>query len=207
MGETSFRDERLGRFLERVAAKDPAPGGGAAAGVAAAMAASLVAMAARFSTNQLEDAQGLAEVADRLRERALELADQDAAAYPEVRAAYRLPKEPDPDARRARIKAALEHATEIPLQIARAAAETAVLAQKLEDGGNPNLRGDAATATLLAGAAVRASAALVELNVRFGKLEGDWLDRSAELLATLGDARPNPALCRVMPVVRQNSAQ
>ncbi len=188
MGETSFRDERLGRFLERVAAQDPAPGGGAAAGVAAAMAASLVAMAARFSTNQLDDALSLAEAAGGLREQALDLADQDAAAYGEVRAAYRLPKEPDPGARRARINAALEHATEIPLQIARAAAETATLARRLEEGGNPNLRGDAATATLLAGAAVRASVALAELNVRFGKLEGDWLDRSARLLASLGDA-------------------
>jgi formiminotetrahydrofolate cyclodeaminase len=40
-----------------------------------------------------------------------------------------------------------------------------MLAAELVERGNPNLRGDAATAALLAEAAIRASANLVEINL------------------------------------------
>jgi len=42
-------DRPVGEFLELLAARVPAPGGGAAAAVTGAMAAALAAMAARFS--------------------------------------------------------------------------------------------------------------------------------------------------------------
>jgi methenyltetrahydrofolate cyclohydrolase len=184
-----FRDEPLGRFLELLASEEPTPGGGsAAAGSAAAaavaLAAALVALVGRLSTKQLDDAPAVVAGADGLRRRALALADEDAAVYGEVRAAYALPKDSDPEGRRRRIRQALERATAVPLGITQAASETAVLAWRLVQLGNPNLEGDAVTAGLLARAAAQAAATLVELNVRTGKLDGDWLDRSAGYLAT-----------------------
>ena len=65
-----------------------------------------------------------------------------------------------------------------------------MLASRLVEHGNPNLEGDALTALMLARAAAQASATLVALNVRAGKLEGDWLDRSATYLAVAGAAPP-----------------
>ena len=162
----------------------PAAGSVAAAG--AALAAALVAMVGRLSTRQLDDAPAVVATADNLVRQALMLADDDATAFGEVRTAYALPKDVDPEGRRRRIRQAFERATEVPLEIAHVASEAAVLASRLVRDGNPNLEGDAVTAALLARAAARSGAALVESNVRTGKLEGDWLDRSAAYLARAG---------------------
>lgn len=192
---SSFRDEPLGRFLELVASEEPTPSGGSvaagsAAAATAALAAALVAMVGRLSSKHLDDAPAIVAGADRLLRQALALADEDAAVYGEVRAAYALSKEVDPEGRRRRIRQALERATEAPLEITHVASEIAVLASRLVQNGNPNLEGDAVTAVLLARAAAQAAATLVELNVRTGKLEGDWLDRSAAYLAMAGTASP-----------------
>jgi formiminotetrahydrofolate cyclodeaminase len=195
LDRSSFRDEPLGRFLELVASEEPTPSGGsAAAGSAAAaavaLAAALVAMVGRLSIKQLDDAPAVVASADGLLRQALALADEDATVYGEVRAAYALPKEVDPEERRRRIRQALERATDVPLEITHVASQAAALASRLVQDGNPNLEGDAVTAVLLARAAAQASATLVGLNVRTGKLEGDWLDRSAAYLAMAGDAPP-----------------
>lgn len=186
MTDFRFRDEPLGRFLDLVASDAPAPGGGAVAAVAAALAGGLVAMVARLSPRHLADATAVVAEADRLRERALAVADDDADAYQEVGAAYGLPK--DADGRKDRIRAALQRATDVPLEVARVASEAAALGSSLVEGGNPNLRGDAVAAVLLAEAAARGAATLVELNVALGRLEGDWLHRSAGYVAAAADA-------------------
>jgi methenyltetrahydrofolate cyclohydrolase len=183
VSDLPFRNEPLGRFLELIASDRPAPGGGAAAAVTAALAAGLVAMVARFSERQVEDAAQMAAQADRLRARAVELADEDAQAYQNVLAAYRLPK--DDEQRVDRIATALQRAAEVPLEIARIGAEGVTMARRLADAGNPNLRGDAVIAAQLAEAAVRGGVELVELNVQLGGLRGDWLDRTAECLSAV----------------------
>jgi formiminotetrahydrofolate cyclodeaminase len=59
--------------------------------------------------------------------------------------------------------------------------DVASLAAELVEHGNPNLRGDAATAALLAEAAVRATANLVEINL--ATREGDErIERARELV-------------------------
>jgi methenyltetrahydrofolate cyclohydrolase len=179
MPPTSLRNETLERFLERLASPEPAPGGGGAAAVATALAAALVEMAAGLSTDQVAEAAGVGSTAAGIRQRALTLADEDAAAYGRVLAAYRLPREHDPEGRRRAIRESLEGATAVPLEIAGLAADVAGLGDRLVAGGNPNLEGDAAAAVFLAQAAARAAARLVELNVAQGNLEGDWRDRAA----------------------------
>ncbi|MGH8990541.1 MAG: cyclodeaminase/cyclohydrolase family protein [Acidimicrobiia bacterium] len=198
MDRTSFGEESLSRFLELVASDQPTPSGGSvAAGSAAAttvaLAAALVAMVGRLSGKQLDEAPAIVAGAESLLRRALALADEDATAYGEVRAAYARPKEADPDGRRRQIRQAFERATEVPLEITHLASETAAAASRLLQDGNPNLEGDAVTAVLLARAAAQAAATLVELNVSLGQLEGDWLDRSAAYLASAGVALPGPS--------------
>jgi methenyltetrahydrofolate cyclohydrolase len=135
-------------FLEEVAARTPAPGGGAVAAMAGASAAALVSMAARFSSSD-----ALAAAGDELRARLVQLADDDAAAYTAVLAARG-------EAR----KEAMRVATDVPRAIASAAAEVATLAHGLVSSGNPNLLGDARVAEILAEAAGRAAGVLVEIN-------------------------------------------
>lgn len=135
-------------FLDEVAARTPAPGGGAVAAMTAASAAALVSMAARFS-----DADDVAATGDELRARLVQLAADDAAAYQQVLATRG-------EARRA----AMLVATDVPKSIAATAREVATLAQGLAATGNPNLLGDARVAELIAEAAAKAAGVLVEIN-------------------------------------------
>lgn len=127
------------------------------------MAAALVEMAARFS-----DAQDTAGRAETRRGECLRLAKQDADAYAAVLAT------------RGQARAeALSRAAEVPLRVAETAAEIAELGAALVERGNPNLRGDAVTAVLLAEAAARAAANLVEINLQAG--EDDRVERGRAL--------------------------
>ena len=178
----------LGRFLDMVASREPAPGGGASAAVAVALAAALTGMAARFSMDRLADAETIADKAEELRGKVMPLAQADAAAYGRVLDAYRTPHD-DEGGRRRRIREALSEAADVPLSIAEVGAEVAGDAARLAEEGNPNLRGDAVTATVLAGAGVRAAATLVEINISAGGADDDRLSRVDQLLATTAAAR------------------
>jgi formiminotetrahydrofolate cyclodeaminase len=175
-------------LLDRLAAKQPAPGGGAAAAITAAMAAGLLGMAARLSTAQLIDSAGRAAYVDRVRGQLAALAERDVEAYQAVLAAFALPREPDPEVRRRQIRRTLERAARVPTEIAEAASGIAAEAVELAKRGNPNLRGDAFTAATLAAAAARAAAELVRLNVELGELGGDLADRAAHAAAVATDA-------------------
>ncbi len=158
----------VSELLDGLAAATAAPGGGGAAALATAMAAGLVAMAGRFAARagSPEPADfALVARADELRRQAAPLADLDAAAYGDFLAAVRLPRQADPGRREAAVTAALGRAVAVPLRIATIAAEVAGLAARIAASGNPRLRGDAATAALLAGAAARAAAVLVAENL------------------------------------------
>ncbi len=200
----SFLDQPVRGFLDQVAARTPAPGGGVAAAVTGAMAAGLVAMAARFSGRQLPSAGDLADQADKLRLMAEQLADMDARAYTTVLEAFRPPAEArlpaeagqpgeagqcrEPQPREARRREALLGAALVPLEIAGIGARVAQLAVRVAQGGNPNLRGDAVTGALLAAASARSAASLVDINVRLGGLDPELSQRAAQAVADAGDA-------------------
>jgi methenyltetrahydrofolate cyclohydrolase len=174
---SSLLDQPVQRFLDQLAARTPAPGGGGAAAVTGAMAAVLVAMAARFSVRQLPGAGELADQADTLRRMAAQLPDMDARAYTAV-------LEAGPGQR----PEALLGAALVPLEIAGIGARVAALAAQLAEAGNPNLRGDAVTGALLAAASARSAACLVDINVRLGGLDPELSQRAARAAADAGDA-------------------
>jgi methenyltetrahydrofolate cyclohydrolase len=184
----NYAELPLGRFVDMVASREPAPGGGASAAVAVALAAALTAMAARFSADHLADAETIADRAEELRNRVMPLAQADAAAYGRVLDAYRTPRDDD-EKRRRRIREALSEAADVPLSIAEVGVEVAGNAARLVEEGNPNLRGDAMTAAALAKAGVRAAATLVEINVSAGGADDDRLSRVDQLLATMAAAQ------------------
>jgi len=98
-----------------------------------------------------------------LRARALELAERELSSYAPVLEASRLPK--DDPTRKELLDQALSEAANPPLEIARVAAEVEQRASDLATRGNRSLEGDANTAAELAGAARRAAARLVEVNL------------------------------------------
>src|SRR6185312_868481 len=141
------------------------------------MAAGLVAMAARFSAARLPGAGELADQADELRRRLAQLAEEDAQAYAAVLAS-----------RGSERKKALLGAAMIPLEIAGIGARLALVAARLAETGNPNLRGDAVTGAVLAAASARSAACLVEINVGLGGLEPDLSRRAARAAADASNA-------------------
>ena len=186
---SSFLDEPVRGFLDQLAARTPTPGGGGAAAVTGAMAAGLVAMAARFSARQLPEAGELAEEADRLRRRLAQLAEEDAQAYAAVLEALRGPGEAGSgEQRETQWREALLGAAIVPLEIAEIGAQVALMAARLAETGNPNLRGDAVTGAVLAAASARSAACLVEINVRLGDLDPGLSRRAAQAAADAGDA-------------------
>lgn len=192
--DASYLRDRLDGFLDLVAAHTPAPGGGSVAAIATALAASLVAMTARYSGEQLSGAEELVEDADRLRQRAADLADADADAYQAVLAAQ-LNRDGDSTDRREHIRATLRQASEVPLELAEIAAQTAQHAALLAVAGKPSVRADAATALLLADAAARSAAHLVRVNIESGGLDEELVRRAERCASSTREAvRGVPAI-------------
>jgi formiminotetrahydrofolate cyclodeaminase len=154
------------------------------AAIAVALAAGLAGMAARLSTGQLADALELADRADDSRRRVAPFARADAESYKRVLDSYREPEE----TRTARVRDALSGAADVPLAVAEAGSEVANIASRLVQEGNPNLRGDALAAVLLAGAGVRAAAALVGINLSTANVDDDRLGRANSLVDTTAAA-------------------
>jgi methenyltetrahydrofolate cyclohydrolase len=178
---TPSLEQPVGQFLDQIAARSPAPGGGGAAAMTGALAAGLAAMAARFSAAQLPDAGELAARADHLRHRAAELVDEDAHAYGAVLDAFALPR--DAAGRDQQVRAALDRAAAVPEEMTQLGAQVAELAARLAVAGNPNLRGDSLTAALLAEASARSAACLVDINVTLGGLDKEVSLRAAHNVA------------------------
>ena len=176
-----FSEQSVAELCVTVSAETSAPGGGSVAALVVGLAASLTAMAARFSTDQWEDAAGAVAQAEALRARALPLADEDARAYENFLLARRMPENVEPEARDAAIGDALSRAADVPLAIAETALDVASLACELAERGNPNLRGEAATAVLLAEAAARATTNLVEINLAIREGD-DRVERAREVV-------------------------
>ena len=79
-----MRDDTIAAFLDQLAARVPAPGGGATAALHAAQAAALIAMVARYSHGARYNAELMDRIiteADELRQDALALAEADAEAF------------------------------------------------------------------------------------------------------------------------------
>lgn len=168
---TSYLDRSVREFLELIAQRSPAPGGGAAAAVTVSLAVGLVSMAAAFSP-ELAEGDRLAEDTRQLRQRIAALADADAAAYQDLMSARAGSAGP-----RA-LREALHRATAVPLEIAECGAQAARAAARLAEHGREQLRGDAATGAFLAEAAVRAAARLVEINAAQGDGDPELVNRA-----------------------------
>lgn len=159
-------------FLEATAAGSATPGGGAVASLAGALCAALAGMVARLTIGRKKyaavDAQmkDIAARADELRGKLTESISADSAAFEEVMAAMRLPKE-TPDelaARHEQIQTATRHATSIPLHTARLCLEVLGLVQFVAAQGNVNAMSDAASAAFMARAAIEAAGMNIRIN-------------------------------------------
>jgi formiminotetrahydrofolate cyclodeaminase len=176
-----MRTDTIETFLAQLAARVPAPGGGATAGLQAAQAAALVAMVARYSdsakfADHADEIATITATADRLRENALDLAEEDAAAFTAVTTAYGLPKgTPDEAvARSAAIAKALVTAAHVPAKVIAVAEQVLSLAEQLLPIGNRTVVSDVAAAAEAARAAATTARVNVEINLGGIKDPANW---------------------------------
>ena len=175
-----MRDDTIETFLDQLAARVPAPGGGATAALHAAQAAALLAMVARYSDGPRYDAELMNRIsteADGLREDALALAEADAEAFGAVAAAYQLPRETEAERqdRSASISSALAGAARPPADVVRTALLLVSLAEELLPAGNRNMVTDLAAAAVAARAAAVTARLFIEINLK-GITEAVLLD-------------------------------
>lgn len=158
-------------LLDAVAGGVPGPTGGWSAAVAVGLGAALAEMAAQASRRHLPDSAQLAARAHRLRDRAVELAEADVAAYGKVRDAGGPGPATDAAPGNVGLSTALAEAADVPLAVAGLGAEVTALATRLATHGNPALGADARTGAQLAEAGARAAAELVAVNTAAGDLD------------------------------------
>ena len=204
-----MRDETIGSFLTRLAARSAAPGGGAAGALHAAQAAALLAMVARFSDGPRYDAETVGRVraaADGLADEGIGLATADSSAFEKVIAAYALPRD-TPEAKAARsaaISDAMAGAARPPADLMAASVRLVGLAEELLPVANKNVISDIAAAA----AAITAAAVTARVNIETN-LAGiedpalaDELAATAELADTVTDRAD-----RVITAVREELAK
>lgn len=166
----SFSDQSFDALLGSVAAKTPAPGGGAVASAVGALSAALAGMVVAYSVgkkNLAEHQHLLDETTHRLeraRELMLGLAAEDMAAYTVLN---ELGKLPETDARRAaEYLPALRTAVQIPMAVVAASVDLLRLFDTLATRTNRYLRSDLGIAAVLADATARSSRWNVLINSR-----------------------------------------
>ncbi|MCD6540115.1 MAG: cyclodeaminase/cyclohydrolase family protein [Candidatus Omnitrophica bacterium] len=153
--------EKFSEYLEDLAEKLPAPGGGSASGLVACLGIALLEMSCNFTVGKPKYKEVEAEIKEileklvSLRGRLEELIDEDVFSYQELSLAYRL-KEKE------KIQSALKKAIEVPLKICGFSLEGLRLSKIILEKANPNLITDTGGGVLFLTAGFNSA----ELNVR-----------------------------------------
>jgi formiminotetrahydrofolate cyclodeaminase len=186
----SFRDMTVECFLEELASKSPAPGGGSASAIAAAMGAGLVSMVVALTeTGEMpeDDSARIKQTglrAEALRAELLRCADEDTAAFNAVMAAYRMPRKTDEEkrTRREAIQTGLKGAANAPMKTLELAMEGLHLAAYMAQKGNKNAVSDAGVGAQLFNAAACGAIFNIEINLSSIK-DADFVSRARAKVA------------------------
>ncbi|MBU1124736.1 MAG: cyclodeaminase/cyclohydrolase family protein [Candidatus Omnitrophica bacterium] len=146
-----YKDRALKEYLDDLAARLPAPGGGSAAAMSAAMGVSLVSMVINFTLGKPKYAryekelqQSLAQ-SEQLREEFMRLVDLDVTAYKSKN---------------------LRNSLDVPFMVCRLCLEGIKLCPALIRKGNRNLLSDVAVAAIFLESAFASAFANVEINLK-----------------------------------------
>jgi formiminotetrahydrofolate cyclodeaminase len=168
-----LKDLTISEFLEQTASAEPLPGGGCTAALSAALAAGLTEMVANLTIGRKEfqavedEMKKIAHAAADLRKKLQNDIDNDAQAYREVLAAFKLPKNTDGEKkqRSSAIQQAFKTAATVPLGVARDALKIMDLASRAISQGNQNALSDGAVGVLASRTAALAALYNVKINL------------------------------------------
>jgi glutamate formiminotransferase/formiminotetrahydrofolate cyclodeaminase len=186
-------------FLDAVAQPTATPGGGSVAALAGALGASLGQMVAGLSRKKKSQAAHREQLSEAVAEfhaasRALaEAIDRDAASFESVMAAYKLPQgsAEEQQRREGAIQQALNQAAQVPLEVARRAAEIFERLGQLEPISSPSMLSDIRVGRLMAAAGVRGALENVAINLESitdASFAEPMRSESASLLARVAES-------------------
>jgi len=147
----TYKDESLKKYLDDLAARLPAPGGGSAAALTAGLGISLISMVVNFTLGKPKYAKyknelkKILEKSEKLREEFLNLVDLDVAAYKSRN---------------------IRDALDVPFMVCRLCFEGIKLCPVLVTKGNVNLISDVAVAAVLLESGFAAAYFNVEINLK-----------------------------------------
>lgn len=173
MNETAFMQLSCRDFADKLASKEPVPGGGGAAAYTGALGAALLSMVAELTIGKKKYADVEQEIialnarCNELRQALLDGVAADAAAFRPLSEAYALPAGTDEE--RAHKAAVLDEvsrrAAELPLTGAEQAAEALELAERLAGIGSRLVISDAACGASLLLASLKAFSWTARINL------------------------------------------
>lgn len=149
-----YKDKTLKKYLDDLAARMPAPGGGSAAALAAGLGAGLISMVANFTLGNHKYAEhedqtrNILGQSEKLRLEFLNLVDLDVQAFNSKN---------------------LRNSLDVPLMVGRLCFEGIKLCPPLVTKGNRNLISDVAVAAVLLESAFASAYYNVEINLKFLK--------------------------------------
>ncbi len=164
---------KISDFLEELGSNSPAPGGGSISALAGALAGALTAMVCRLTIGNSKyeevksEIEGILEEADSLRNILACCVDADTEAFNKVMAAYKLPKATDEEkaVRTNAIQRSMQHAANLPLDVAECCLKVLAMAGRVLTIGNANAASDAAVAGLMAHAGLHGALYNVKINL------------------------------------------
>ncbi|MEI6437636.1 MAG: cyclodeaminase/cyclohydrolase family protein [Candidatus Omnitrophota bacterium] len=158
-----YANNTLSEYLERLAAREPVPGGGSAAALSAAMGAALMAMSTRYSTGKGKPkvVEGRFDKiilqADKARAIFSGMVAQDAQAYLDVVAARK-------SADKAALRAANKAAAGVPRELIKECRTLLKVVPFLKKEANKYLVSDVLAAEVFLNAAIKAAQTMIEAN-------------------------------------------
>ena len=159
----SFKDKTLQEYLDQLSRREPVPGGGSAAALAAAMGVGLISMVTNYSIGRKTNSKAIDKrfnqilaKSESMRFRLLALASLDSEAYLKVSAARTLDKKAQ--------RLAAKEAKAVPQEVCKLCFKALQLTPYLVQKGNPYLLSDVEVALELLLSAFNGARVMVRIN-------------------------------------------
>ena len=185
-----YNDKPLREYLDDLAARKPAPGGGSAAALAGAIGAGLMSMVANYTVGNpkyKDNEKKMAEIlkrSEKCRTQLQSLVDKDVEAYAKLSAGMKEVAKDSPG-----LDKLFKEAMQPPFEICKIAAEALGLCKRLAKLGNKNLITDTAIAAIMLEGAFFSAKFNVYVNLKYIK-DIDFVGGIHKVLAPLEESMP-----------------
>ncbi len=185
-------EKSVTKFLDELASKSPAPGGGSVAALAGSLGSALTAMVCQLTIGKKKyigvekEMKKVLEQSEELRRKFAALVDEDTEAFNKVMEAYGLPKESDNQnaLRTAAIQEATKEAALVPLSVMNHIIDALALTRVVAEKGNANSISDAGVSAFMLRTAAESAALNVQINLQT-IIDSEFVGWRSDEVATL----------------------